>query len=84
MMISKEEAIDDTYVDEATVDGENFRRVITLQEFNDTIDKIYDSRGTCGECKYWLDRIEYTPCAMSGSAKSAEGFCDEFGRKEDD
>ena len=90
-MITREEAKEMPYFDEATVDGENFRIVVTLQEFKDTIDKIYDSRGTCGTCDRGIlvhetdkESIQCHHHKSFGYFYKKSHYCADYKRKPDD
>lgn len=74
-MISREEAkkyIEDTFV------------FLAISDAFSTVDKIYDSRGSCGECKYYGYESRCTKHKDFHMTKKPNGYCDDFERKEDD
>ena len=77
-MISREETkkyIEDTFV------------FLAISDAFSTVDKIYDSIGSCGECKYYKETSQTVGgnnllCVLNQKFKANSHFCADFEKKE--
>ena len=74
-MIKRQEATNDL----VQMAKENDGKLVDLLEAVTLINKIYDSRGTCFECAYWVEEA-YGKCMITGTCHHKDFFCGSFGQ----